>query len=372
MKRKIIHVITTLEKGGAENQLSILVKQQLIHGHEVVCIPLKGKPELDRILSQFGAVVDISFRTLNPIRQIFALRKLIGENALVLHAHLPRAELISTLAKIKKRNLVLVLSRHNAERFYPGAPVFISNLISRIVTRIADHVIFISNAVKQFGLDNGEMSVKSSKNVVLYGFETIDSDLSLDEKSNFAELMQYKNNNYIIFGTVSRLEVQKDLPTLINAFSKVNSQFKNTKLVIVGAGSLEPELKEIVLDLKLKQDVLFYGRTQSATKVISNFDYFILSSIYEGFGLVLLEAASAGIPTIAPNNSAIPEVMGSNYPALFETSDILHLTKLMKFYIENPESRVKLINTMKERLPLFDSSKMERNIDLVYEAVRKK
>lgn len=115
------------------------------------------------------------------------------------------------------------------------------------------------------------------------------------------------------------------------------------RLEIVGAGSLLGELTTMTKDLGLTNSVSFLGRTDDVEGFISSLDLFVLTSKFEGFGMVLLEAMSTGCKIVAARNSAIPEVLGEDGAGLmFETGNETELaekywivltakTKLIKF-----------------------------------------
>lgn len=103
------------------------------------------------------------------------------------------------------------------------------------------------------------------------------------------------NNNFII-GTVARLAPQKNLPFLLKVFKKVN--IKNKKLVVIGSGDELQSLKKIARDLNISNKVYFLGNRDNVNELLQGFDVFILPSLYEGFGMVAIEAQASGLPTI--------------------------------------------------------------------------
>lgn len=113
-----------------------------------------------------------------------------------------------------------------------------------------------------------------------------------------------------IFGTIGRLAINKDQKTLIRAFANIKSQCPYAKLVIAGDGQLESELKILVTQLNITHDVIFTGFLADAYRYVKAFNVFILSSIQEAFGLVLLEAMAGQVPIIATHVNGIPEVVG--------------------------------------------------------------
>jgi glycosyltransferase involved in cell wall biosynthesis len=113
-----------------------------------------------------------------------------------------------------------------------------------------------------------------------------------------------------VFGHIGRFVKEKDQKTLIQAFAFVTPHCPDAKLVIIGDGRLEIELKQQVKDLGLVNDVIFTGFIADGYRFIKAFDVTVLCSIKEAFGRVLLEAMVARIPIIATTVCGIPEVVG--------------------------------------------------------------
>ncbi|MDT8310996.1 MAG: glycosyltransferase [Methylophaga sp.] len=114
-----------------------------------------------------------------------------------------------------------------------------------------------------------------------------------------------------LFATAGRLHPMKDQQTLIQAFAKAHKSLKlNSKLLILGKGKLEQSLKKLARDLGVSEKVLFLGFIPEANRYFKAFDCFILSSNDEPFGMVLLEAMTAGIPVISSESGGSIEVIG--------------------------------------------------------------
>ena len=363
--KTIVHVVTTLERGGAENQLSILICEQVKHGHNVIAIPLKGDPELDSEIQKSGAKVVTEIRNRPFLFQILLLREFFNKSDYLIHAHLPRAEIAVYLSSNKQE---IILSRHNSEPFFPGANRFISSLLSRVVTRKAKCVICISEAVKAFCLSKKEIANGTRLQVVHYGYEEKSYSIGDSELRQLEKINRWKSEGYIVIGTLSRLEKQKNLEVLLNATSKLSKSSLKIKVVIVGKGSLKGSLQNLAKSLNIDDNVYFYGRTNSPLELIRSFDIFTLTSLYEGFGLVLLEAMAASIPIVASKNSAIPEVLGEDYKGFFTTGDSHELASVLEQIISNDTLKRELLIQLSMRQALFTPEKMERHIDSVYES----
>jgi glycosyltransferase involved in cell wall biosynthesis len=361
ISNKVTHLITTIERGGAEKQLLTLASEQTQSGLNVVVLYLKGKPDLRNEFEAAGVEVNNLLLGKSFLKQIFLLSKYLRKNPSPIHAHLPKSEL---LAAIVVRNKYFIFSRHNAEPFWPSGPRIISNLLSKYVCTRASQGIAISNAVKSYLIKRGEIPTGYTIDVVYYGF---DKDISTNSAGLglITNIMNGQSSNYKI-GTIGRLVPQKDYPTLLNAFSNILKSVPNTDLYIVGAGYLQKDLIELSDSLGINGKVHWLGKTEYIKEFLSKIDLFILPSKYEGFGLVLLEAMVAKKPVIAANNSAIPEVLGKTYEGLFSTGDVNVLAQKIKTAISDNVFSERLVKSYSNHLELFDPSKMSGNIKNVY------
>ena len=361
-QKKIIHLITTIEFGGAEKQLLILARNQIKQGLEVEVFYLKGKPELKSKFEDVGVKVNSLLVDKPFIFQVAKFRKFIRTNESPVHTHLPQAELVASLACVKKK---FIISRHNFEPFWPNKPRLISILLSRFVTSRASGGIAISNAIKNYLLMAKEINKHFKVIVVYYGFDHNEEVLSETNKIINKNLNLSKDYK---LGTIGRLVPGKNYPTMLKAIAKIASIDPTVKFFVVGGGSSERELIKLSKDLKIKENVIWLGRTEHIREFLSKIDLFIFASKGEGFGLVLLEAMLANKPILAANNSAMPEVLGSNYKGLFSTDDYKLLSeKIINLMNDHTKSEL-LVSDYKEQIKLFDPVDMADNVLKVYKA----
>jgi glycosyltransferase involved in cell wall biosynthesis len=329
------------------------VREQVREGLDVHVVYLKGEPELKKDLEKLRVKVHSDLVAAHVFKQPLILRRITtGKNAIV-HAHLPRAELIALFSPAR---FTFIVSRHNTEPFFPGAPKFLSNILSRAVSVRAKKVIAISEAVKVFLSQRGEILNPQKIHVVLYGYQqTYTKEFRIQKNSR-----RFSN-----FGSISRLTEQKDIPTMMLAFRIIKKSIPNSTLSLVGAGPLEPDLRTLAKKLELESSVQFLGRTENITRYLDTLDVFILTSQYEGFGLVLLEAMDAGIPIVASRNSAIPEVLGSEFPGLCETSNQEDFAaKTLR--LRETEYRDLVLAMQEDRLSMFNAPQMAKKVNRIY------
>lgn len=126
---------------------------------------------------------------------------------------------------------------------------------------------------------------------------------SNDAKRIRSEL-QISKKTFVV-GSVGRLSYQKNYNFLLKVFNEICKMDHNAKLLLVGNGEDEEQLKKTAYRLGIYDDVIFYGNSNEIPAMMSTMDVFVLPSHYEGLGLVLIEAQSIGIPCVASDN--IPE-----------------------------------------------------------------
>ncbi len=360
--KKIIHLITTIERGGAEKQLLTLVQEQVKTGLNVEVLYLKGVPELKHEFENCGATVSQILLKKSFIQQVLTLRKHLNQDQAPVHAHLPKSEL---LASLSCSGGMFIFTRHNSEAFWPGAPKIISNALSRFVAKRSAFGVCISSAVRDYVIQRGELSKEYGLETIYYGFEKI-------EQSNTKTLAEIKDQltvkpGVLRVGSIGRLVKQKGYPTLLRAMKQVFDSGVEAELFIVGEGVERENLVKLTLELGINERVHWLGRTPFVNEFLSQLDLFVLPSIYEGFGLVLLEAMQANKPILATNNSSIPEVLGKDYMGLFETSNVEKLSSMIKKVLLEDAFAKQLVSKYESRLDNFTPKNMAEKLLRVYE-----
>jgi glycosyltransferase involved in cell wall biosynthesis len=186
----------------------------------------------------------------------------------------------------------------------------------------------VSNAVRD-DMRKDLWCIPKDRVVTLYN--AIDVDLTepnLLSREAARQALQLPENAFV-FGNLARLVPNKDQGSLIQAFSMIKPVCPQAKLIIMGNGDLEYKLKEQAASCGLKDDVLFTGFVPDGFRYMQAFDCFVLSSIQEAFGRVLIEAMIAKLPIIATHVHGIPEVLG-NTGILVKPRDTKHLSAAMQ------------------------------------------
>lgn len=110
----------------------------------------------------------------------------------------------------------------------------------------------------------------------------------------------------LIIGHIGRFMTQKNHSFLIDVFKELKKLNQNSSLLLVGQGPLEKEIKEKVITLGLQDSVKFLGQKENVHLLYQAMDIFLLPSLYEGLGMVAIEAQTAGLPCIL--SSEVPSI----------------------------------------------------------------
>lgn len=305
---KVLHVITTLNRGGAENHLVELARNQVKQGIQVTLAYLKGSGYWATTLQQLGVRVEyLGLTRYGELTPLFRLRSLVrGLAPDIVHAHMPPAELYVRLALLNNPAPIMIVSKHNDEPFFRGPG---QSVVGRWVIRRAARIIAISEAVNVYV--RRHLHIPSERlTTIHYGIDPrpygqIQSDRRMALRAEWG----VPSDAWVI-GTVARLVPQKALHVLLSAYACYRMRaLRSARLVLVGRGPLEVELKALTHKLGLAGEVVWAGFREDIPDVMCAFDVFALTSVYEGFGLALLEAMSASRPIIATTVSAIPEIV---------------------------------------------------------------
>lgn len=266
-----------------------------------------------------------------------------------LSADLKLAGISAKLAGVKK----IIYSR--------GIAVAIKDsLLNRFLLRyVATNIIANSIETKRTILKKNTQLVDENKIKIIYN----GIDFNEYMKHQYKELYTRKNGEVII-GNAGRFSEEKGHEHLIELARQLNEQNINFKLLLAGKGKLESKYKKIVETLGLSDKVIFLGFVTDMISFQGNIDIFVLSSHYEGFGYVLIEAMAKQKPVIAFSIGSSAEIIDDGINGfIIEKFDVNQLTEKVKLLINNEELRKQMgqngYNKVKE---LFS---VEKTVDAV-------
>lgn len=143
------------------------------------------------------------------------------------------------------------------------------------------------------------------KKSVINGKVTVINNAIICEKFSYSESTRNKIRKILkledsfVIGHVGRFNEAKNHIFLIKVFSEITQKKKNAKLILIGEGPIENRIKKLVGELGLENRVLFLGTRADVNELMQAMDVFLFPSLFEGFGIALIEAQVAGLPCFA-------------------------------------------------------------------------
>lgn len=201
-----------------------------------------------------------------------------------------------------------------------------------------------------------------------FNFKNI-NELSQNQDDLKAEEKLLLEEDYIL--AVSRLDtVQKDYDTLLNAMKKAMEQGFSKKLFIVGDGPNKKDIESLIKELDIWENVKFLGRKKNPYVWMKNSSFFVHSSKYEGFGLVIVEAMSLKKAVIVSNCKVGPKEILENGKSgkLYNVGDSDKLTELLLLLEKNAKERLLLEEIGYERSKEFSGEVIKNEIEVLIES----
>lgn len=317
----------SLAGGGAERTIVNIINNIDKTKFEVMLI--LGQRKNNEYLDLVSSDVKVQYLDCTRVKYcILKLRKVIlKEEPNFVFSTLNPNNVVLTIANMltfSKKSKVVIREANN--RSQSGKVNFPNKILTYLTYNfLADKVIALSHGVKDDLVNNFKIS--SQKIKVIYN--PVETDM-IRRLSNETIEEQINNEEERIIIAVGRLVEQKDLKTLINAFALVERKI-SSRLLILGIGPLENELKKLSKDLGVNNKISFLGFKKNPYKYIFQSDLFVLSSKWEGFGHVIVEAMACGTPVISTDCKSGPrEIIGDNeYGLLSPVGDCEELASNM-------------------------------------------
>jgi glycosyltransferase involved in cell wall biosynthesis len=301
--KRIALVIPGIDRiGGAERQAMLLAKGLVRRGWQVSMVALSGTggTAADELRAAGAAFLSLGMRKglADPRGWIRFHRWLNEERPDVVHAHLPHAVWMARWSRLGVPLRAVVDTLHSSSTGGPGRRAGY-----RLSNSLTDRVTAVSDAAGNAHLDI--RMVPDRKLIVVPNGVDVDAwrpDTAVRE----AVRRELGLTNGFLWFAAGRLEPVKDYPTLLRALAGTP---KMAQLVIAGTGPLLGELTSLAKAFGLERRIRFLGFEPNVRRWMQAADGFVLSSIWEGLPMALLEAGACGVPAVATDVPGTREVV---------------------------------------------------------------
>ncbi|MFA6099415.1 MAG: glycosyltransferase [Patescibacteria group bacterium] len=317
----VVQLIPTLGMGGAERIVYCLARQLPKLNLAVVTLAHVSGGAMEKKFNEAGLphVVFNRVGFLKRWKNFWTLRRaLIDLQPAWVHTHLFGSDFWGRLAAKSAGVPKIATTEHNLNSDFS----FWRVLSLKITKNLADEYVAISKQVKGYLVKSLGLSDKKIR-LIYNGI-----DLKRIRRRSGT---QFHDIPKLIF--VGRLEPQKDPELILKALAPLKQPWE---LSVVGSGSLGPRLKHLADELRITPRIRFMGVRQDVPELLTEHDLFLFPSLWEGFGLVVLEAAAAGVPVITSDLPVVRELLSEDQVVFVPAGNVEAWTRAIESALADP------------------------------------
>lgn len=321
-------------------------------------------------------------RPISPLKDImavfelaFLLRKVKYE---IVHTHNSKAGFIGRLAAKLAGTPVIVhtvhgFAFHPYERFW-RRKIFI--LLERLAAKWCDIMIAISDALIDWAVK--EKIAPRAKMIKIYsGIEIEKFSLKNDMTGSGSKAKRTElgiKDNDLVVAEVAKLWRGKGQDVLINAVPRILKEVPNLKVIFVGEGQTEAELRNLSRKLNIEDKIIFTGFRTDIAEITFIFDVACLPSLWEGMGRSVLEALACGKPVVASRVGGIADLIHNGITGfLVPAQDTIALASAIIKLLKDEGLRIRMGQEAKRSIDAkFSAQKMAEDIEAVYSGLLRK
>lgn len=291
----IVHIIPTLSFGGAERCVVDLVNHMDLSMRFSIITFSDQIPMAKEITRPNVEIIVLKQNKVTLARAIAReLRRLAPD---LVHTHLFGADVWGRISA-KRAGIPVITTEHNINL----AEGFLKTHIKRWLRNRSDVYVACSNAVREYMRE--AYRIQSDVTVIHYGIDL----------SRFLSIPQVTDKQHIKFAIIGRLTEQKGHLVAFQALSKLTTY--PWSLSVIGSGELEDVLRRNAKDYAIADRVTFLPASHDVPHMLAAHDVLLMPSLWEGLGIIAMEAMAAGRVVIASDTGGIPELVSHDKTGL--------------------------------------------------------
>ncbi|NMB93353.1 MAG: glycosyltransferase family 4 protein [Flexilinea flocculi] len=362
MKTHVAIILPYFKTGGAEKMAAMLASNIDLSRFVVTVICLYGKHQNTvfekNIHSQGIPIIYLNKGLGFSIKAVWKMWRTLNQlKPDVIHSHL--AACIYAAPWVLFHPVKMVHTIHNS-------PQYEGNIYRRIVLWFLFHT---NRAIPIALSPQNKLMISQYFHIKELQVKIVRNPVQLNQYH--AKKLNHQDQKSIRFINVGRLTRQKNQVFLLNAFKKLHNLYPNISLMIVGDGPEREELEKTVNRLQMRDSVVFTGEVEKIEDYLALADIFVLTSIYEGLPLSVLEAMASGLPIIASDVGGIRDIVEEN-GMIVPVNDESALIHAMAEQINNSQMREKMGELSHEMSKQYDISIITNEYEAIYLSVSKR
>ena len=354
---KILHVITSLQTGGAEKLMVEIIPQLRNLGNDVDLLVFNGvyTPFYKELERKGVRIYNLGYRNnVYDVRNLLNLIKFFRKNKYdIIHTHNTAPQLfIAILPKLSHIKITTEHSTSNRRRKWKWYV-----MIDRWMYSKYDKIICISD---QAEINLKEYLGNSFNNKII----TIYNGVDIERYRDASPLLEIKEKfaKYKTGIMVAGFRHEKDQETIIRAYTHLPSHYH---FLFIGSGKKMNDCKRMVQKLGLVNRIHFLGSRMDVPNLLKSVDFIVMSSHYEGLSLSSIEGMASGRPFIASNVGGLKEIV-EGYGLLFEHQNERELSNIILTLDKDRELYNTIVKQCQARASMYDISVMARQYNGVY------
>ena len=293
---RILHVLQRMEAGGTQALLMNLyrnIDRSKVQFDFLVEYPNKYFYD-DEIISLGGKVYYSNVRIDKKVFKFEKLlKRILKENDYsIIHMHTYSIGYF-VLKTAKKCGVPIRIAHSHNNQTVKDKLYLLKLFMQKIYTKYATDLFACSEEAGRYLFKNKNFTVLNN---------SIDSQKFIfSENTRNKKREELKLTNEFLIGHIGRLHPQKNHFFLIKLFYEYKKSNNNSKLLLIGDGPLEDDIKELIKKYKIQDSVIMLKNRSDVNELLMAMDVFVLPSIFEGLGIVAIEAQAAGTPCVTSN-----------------------------------------------------------------------
>jgi glycosyltransferase involved in cell wall biosynthesis len=309
--RRVMLLSTNLSLGGgAEWQTMQLAVRLKLRNWEVRVVSLL--PPTGDIYPLREAGIPVQSLRMHPgiadPRAMLRLGRILRDwKPRILHSHMEHANLLARATRLAFPVPVLICTLHGLRMYAvkKDSP-WLREAAHRVTNFLAEATTAVCNTAGERYVRVKAVS-RDKMRVIPNGVDTARFRPNQERRENIRRALNLGNS--FAWLAVGRCEMAKDHGTMLRAFAQVSRDSPDTILLIVGGGSLRHEMEQLSETLGIATRVRFLGQRSDVADLLNGADGYVMSSLFEGLPLALLEAAASGLPIVASDVGGNAEIV---------------------------------------------------------------
>ncbi len=343
-KTNILQIITNLELGGAQKQALFLIQKldSSKYNKHLISAP-QGL-----LLEDVRAVQDVRLCLLSTLKRhisplndlrsfLFIIKYIKQHNIHIVHTHSSKAGIIGRWAGCFAGAKAVIHTIHgwSFNDHLPAPLKMLYVFLERLTAKITTAFIAVSESDIRKGLDHKIGRQKQYK-LIHYGIN-INIDKSRQEKARLKQELGIDPGKVCV-GMIACLKPQKNPLDFIRLAGNVCKKYPNVVFLSAGDGILRSAVQKLITEKKLADKVKLYGWRKDIEKILAVCDLIVLTSLWEGMPIALLEAMAFSKPVVAYACDGIKEMIQEGVNGyLVKPKDLNCLSQRVEFLLSNPE-----------------------------------